>query len=151
MIINKIHVSSNVVRIGYIENEKEVPREYTLKSNELARPELYDAMQNIFTTMANSENCFAAGCYGDIEDITIKYNRENRVDNYVLSGTMYSDDGLVAAFKTGKIHVKCRTDLDIAVRSAVKEAELFIQGKRAQMTLDIEAESPASQLRGGIA
>ena len=36
MIINKIHVSSNVVRIGYIENEKEVPREYTLKNKELA-------------------------------------------------------------------------------------------------------------------
>lgn len=48
MIINKIHVSSNVVRIGYIENEKEVPREYTLKSKELARPELYKAMENIF-------------------------------------------------------------------------------------------------------
>ena len=105
MIVHKIHVNNNVVRIGYGKNEDEIPQEYTLKSNELARPELYDAMQNIFTTRANSENCFAAGCYGDIEDITIKYNRENRVDNYVLSGTMYSDDGLVAAFKTGKIHV----------------------------------------------
>lgn len=42
-------------------------------------------------------------------------------------------------------------ELDNAVRSAMKEAELFIKGKRAQMTLDIEAESPASQLRGGIA
>lgn len=79
MIINKIHVSSNVVRIGYIENEKEVPREYVLKSN------------------------------------------------------------------------RAWMELDNAVRSAMKEAELFIQGKRAQMTLDIEAETPAPKLKGGVA
>lgn len=79
MIINKIHVSSNVVRIGYIENEKEVPREYVLKSN------------------------------------------------------------------------RAWMELDNAVRSAMKEAELFIQGKRAQMTLDIEAETSAPKLKGGVA
>ncbi|HAM04552.1 MULTISPECIES: hypothetical protein [unclassified Megasphaera] len=36
-------------------------------------------------------------------------------------------------------------------RSAMKEAELFIKGKRAQMTLDIEAETPAQKLKGGVA
>ncbi len=151
MIINKIHVSSNVVRIGYIENEKEVPREYVLKSKELARPELYKAMENIFHVMANVDTCFAAVCDGEIEDIVIKYNRDNSVDNYVLAGAMHGDDGLVATFKTEKIYARAWMELDNAVRSAMKEAELFIQGKRAQMTLDIEAESPASQLRGGIA
>ena len=98
MIINKIHVSSNVVRIGYIENEKEAPREYTLKSKELARPELYKAMENIFHVMANVDTCFAAVCDGEIEDIVIKYNRDNSVDNYVLAGAMHGDDGLVATF-----------------------------------------------------
>ncbi len=150
MIINKIHVSSNVVRIGYIENEKEAPREYTLKSKELARPELYKAMENIFHVMADVDTCFAAVCDGKIEDIVIKYNRDNSVDNYVLAGAMHGDDELVATFKTEKIDTKCRIELDNAVRSAVKEAELFIQGKRAQMTLDIEAETPAPKLKGGI-
>lgn len=87
MIINKIHVSSNVVRIGYIE----------------------------------------------------------------LAGAMHGDDGLVATFKTEKIYARAWMELDNAVRSAMKEAELFIQGKRAQMTLDIEAETPAPKLKGGVA
>ena len=151
MIINKIHVSSNVVRIGYIENEKEVPREYTLKSKELARPELYKAMENIFHVMASVDTCFAAVCDGEIEDIVIKYNRDNSVDNYVLTGAMHGDDGLVATFKTEKIYARAWMELDNAVRSAMKEAELFIQGKRAQMTLDIEAETPAQKLKGGVA
>ena len=151
MIIHRIHVNSNVVRIGYVKNEEEIPREYTLKSKELARPELYKAMENIFKTMANNDDCFAAGCDGEIEAIIIKYNRANCVDNYVLSGTMYSDDGLSATFKTEKIYTKCRPELDNAVRSAIKEAELFIKGKRAQMTLDIEAETPAPKLKGGVA
>ncbi|WP_443867813.1 hypothetical protein [Megasphaera sp.] len=73
-------MSSNVVRIGYIENEKEVPREYTLKSKELARPELYKAMENIFHVMANVDTCFAAVCDGEIEDIVIKSTRDNSVD-----------------------------------------------------------------------
>lgn len=141
MIISKIHVRSNVVRIGYIENEKEVPREYTLKSKELARPEF----------MANVDTCFAAVCDGEIEDIVIKYNRDNSVDNYVLTGAMHGDDGLVATFKTEKIYARAWMELDNAVRSAMKEAELFIQGKRAQMTLDIEAETPAQKLKGGVA
>ena len=128
MIINKIHVSSNVVRIGYIENEKEAPREYTLKSKELARPELYKAMENIFHVMANVDTCFAAVCDGEIEDIVIKYNRDNSVDNYVLAGAMHGDDGLVATFKTEKIYARAWMELDNAVRSAMKEAELFIQG-----------------------
>lgn len=72
MIIHKICVRSNVVRIGYLENEKEAPREYILKSKELARPELYKAMENIFQVMANADTCFAAVCDGEIEDIVIK-------------------------------------------------------------------------------
>ena len=46
MLIHKIHVTSKVVRIGYIENIETNPRAYTLKSAELARPELYDVMTN---------------------------------------------------------------------------------------------------------
>ena len=151
MIIHKICVRSNVVRIGYLENEKEVPREYVLKSKELARPELYKAMENIFHVMANVDTCFAAVCDGVIEDIIIKYNRDNSIDNYVLSGAMHGDDELVATFKTEKIYAKSWMELDNAVRSAMKEAELFIQGKRAQMTLNIETEMPAPKLKGGIA
>lgn len=151
MIISKIHVRSNVVRIGYLENEKEVPREYVLKSKELARPELYKAMEHIFPVMANVDTCFAAVCDGVIEDIVIKYNRDNGINNYVLSGAMHGDDELVATFKTEKIYAKSWMELDNAVRSAMKEAELFIQGKRAQMTLDIEAEMPAPKLEGGVA
>lgn len=151
MIISKIHVRSNVVRIGYLENEKEVPREYVLKSKELARPELYKAMEHIFPVMANVDTCFASVCDGVIEDIVIKYNRDNSINNYVLSGAMHGDDELVATFKTEKIYAKSWMELDNAVRSAMKEAELFIQGKRAQMTLDIEAEMPAPKLEGGVA
>lgn len=151
MIISKIHVRSNVVRIGYLENEKEVPREYVLKSKELARPELYKAMEHIFPVMDNVDTCFAAVCDGVIEDIVIKYNRDNSINNYVLSGAMHGDDELVATFKTEKIYAKSWMELDNAVRSAMKEAELFIQGKRAQMTLDIEAEMPAPKLEGGVA
>lgn len=151
MLISKIHVRSNVVRIGYLENEKEVPREYVLKSKELARPELYKAMEHIFPVMANVDTCFAAVCDGVIEDIVIKYNRDNSINNYVLSGAMHGDDELVATFKTEKIYAKSWMELDNAVRSAMKEAELFIQGKRAQMTLDIEAEMPAPKLEGGVA
>jgi hypothetical protein len=151
MIISKIHVRSNVVRIGYLENEKEVPREYILKSKELARPELYKAMENIFHVMANVDTCFAAVCDEVIEDIIIKYNRDNSINNYVLAGAMHGDDELVATFKTEKIYAKSWMELDNAVRSAMKEAELFIQGKRAQMTLDIEAEMPAPKLEGGVA
>ncbi len=46
---------------------------------------------------------------------------------------------------------KSWAELDNVVRSAMKEAELFIKGKRAQMTLDIEAETPAQKLKGGVA
>ncbi|MBD9021697.1 MAG: hypothetical protein EGR10_03435 [Megasphaera elsdenii] len=60
MLIHKIHVTSKVVRIGYIENIETNPRAYTLKSAELARPELYDVMINIFETLAGGNQCFIA-------------------------------------------------------------------------------------------
>jgi len=150
MIIHKIHVTSKMVRIGYIENIETAPRAYTLKSAELDRPELYDAMTNVFETLADGNQCFiAAGCQGIIEDITVKYNRDNSVACYILSGAMKGEDEVHAKFQTEKIYTQYQQGLNDAVYTAIKEAELFVRDKRAQMTLEIEAAGPKS--KGGVA
>ena len=61
---------------------------------------------------------------------------------YILTGTMKGQDEVHAKFQTEKIYTEYRQALNDAVYTAIKEAELFIRGKRAQMTLEIEAATP---------
>lgn len=136
MLINRIKVTSKNIQIGYIQDEAGMtPRSYVLKSVELGRPEFYEAMENIFKVLSRMNGSFAIGCEGTVETVRLKYNGVNQVQQFMLSGRMYGENIMLVTFDTEPIIFEPMQSLSRAVYSVVKEAERYIKGERAQMTL----------------
>lgn len=140
MIVHDIRVSDKSIRIGYIKNEKEYPQACTIKSLEYARPEFYEAMEHIFEALSAMQGNAANECEGEVTHLSVKFTSDNCTSTFTISGTMNGKDGMPFKFTTEKISAACDRELTNSISRALKEAELFVNGKRAQMELAYEAD-----------
>lgn len=136
MIVHDMTVNEKYIRIGYIKNENEFPQACTLKSGEYARPEFYSAMERVGHAIKN----LGMVKNGDVQviRISIKFTQDNKPSTFILAGLIAGDIGLDLKYTTEKISVRFDKDLTSAVALATKEAELFVEGKRAQTELNFE-------------
>lgn len=139
MIVHDIRVSDKSIRIGYIKNEKECPQACTIKSLEYARPEFYEAMGHIFDVLSAIQGNVANECEGEVTHLSIKFTPGNCPSTFTISGTMNGKDGMWFKFTAEKVSAACDRELTNSISRALKEAELFVNGKRAQMELAYEA------------
>lgn len=140
MIVHDIRVSDKSIRIGYIKNEKEYPQACTIKSLEYARPEFYEAMGHIFDVLSAMQGNATNECEGEINHLSMKFTLDNCLSTFTISGIMYGEDGMHFKIATEKISTACDRELTNSIYNATKEAELFVNGKRAQMELAHEAD-----------
>ena len=140
MIVHDIRVSDAGIRVGYIKNEKEYPQTCTIKSLEYARPEFYESMDHIFETLAAIKGNAANECQGVISHLSVKFTADNCPSTFTISGIMNGKDGMHYKFTAEKISTARDKELTNSIYEALKEAELFVKGKRAQMELAYETE-----------
>lgn len=140
MIVHDIRVSDAGIQVGYIKNEKEYPQTCTIKSLEYARPEFYESMDYIFESLAAIQGNAANECKGVIRRLSVKFTADNCPSTFTLSGIMNGKDGMQFKFTAEKISTACDKELTNSIYEALKEAELFVKGKRAQMELAYEAD-----------
>lgn len=139
MIVHDLMVNDKYVRIGYIRNEKEYPQACTLQSQEYGRPELYRAITGIGQAMANLD---ATKDYDiEVSKVCVKYTRDNQPSNFTITGDLLGAAGLNMKFKTEKIRMLFDRELTRNVVLAIREAELFIAGKRAQAELQFDDDN----------
>lgn len=139
MIVHDIRVSDKSIRIGYIKNEKEYPQACTIKSLEYARPEFYEAMGHIFEALSTMQGNAANECEGEVTHLSMKFTSDNCLSTFTISGIMHGKDGMHFKIAAEKISTACDRELTNSISRALKEAELFVNGKRAQMELAYEA------------
>lgn len=122
MIVHDLTVSEKYVRIGYIKHEKEYPQACTLKSQEYARPELYQTMKGIGMAMSNLD---AARDFDvEVSKVSVKFTQDNRPTSFTIMGTFSGDDGLNLKFTTEKISVLFDKELTRNVLFAMREVEI---------------------------
>lgn len=137
--INTLSISDSI-QIGYIRKVDGIERTYTMKSKETARPELYQAMTDIFKLLASETDNFAYETSGTVDKIKLKRNGVNEIESYQLSGVLRGADYIYVNFVTDKITMRTYEKLKYAVRNAIKEAERFVKGERAQSELPFDAD-----------
>ena len=141
MIVHDIRVSDKGIRVGYIKNEKEYPQACTIKSLEYVRPEFYESMDHIFEALVTIQGNAANECEGEINHLSIKFTSDNCPSTFTISGIMNGKDGMLFKFTAEKISTARDRELTNSISKALKEVELFVKGKRAQMELAYETEN----------
>lgn len=128
--------------ICYVKDNQGIEDTYKLSSFEIARPEMEDAWEAI--------NIAYQRVHPDYKDdetwvdfafsrVGIKYVQSLKGDivikEFRLSGVMAWDYMGFSTITTDKISPQQNEELTAAVCKLIKEAELYVQGKRAQMQL----------------
>lgn len=128
--------------ICYVKDNQGIEDTYKLSSFEIARPEMEDAWEAI--------NIAYQRVHPDYKDdetwvdfafsrVGIKYVQSLKGDivikEFRLSGVMAWDYMGFSTIATDKISPQQNEELTAAVCKLIKEAELYVQGKRAQMQL----------------
>lgn len=137
MIIIKSIAIGKDVRIGFVKSGNIVPQAMTLRSIEIGRPKLYQAMDAVFAAMKKATGIISEKAEGNVQKVQCNYTQDNELCSYILSGEAKIELTKMK-YKTEAIDDFNWPGLTKAVLAALEEAEQYIVGNRAQMKLDFQ-------------
>lgn len=136
MKIVEIKLRDFVISVRYIQDSSGIPVFGSMKSKELPRPEFPQAIkkvQNLLNKPGKLGFCTAVW----LESISIKYLKNTELkDAYTFSGILQrGKDDMYINWKLQDVMANSDKELDAAITDVCLEAGMYVNEKRAQISL----------------